>query len=72
MMSTKTISDSFFSLLPSFNVDGSAVYRKVYTTSTSTMDEEPLKALKWEHFDSILEIGRSYLSSTSGGIKDQD
>ena len=64
MMSTKTISDSFFSLLPNFNVDGSAVYRKVYTTSISTMDEEPLKALKWEHFDSILEVGRNYLSNT--------
>lgn len=69
-MSSKTIFDAFFSLLPSFTVDDAAVYRKVSTTATSTVNEEPLRALKWEHYDSILHKGREHLSNIIPGDND--
>lgn len=57
------IFDSFFAPLPSFKVHDDVVYRKA-SAAASTKDEEPLRALKWEESESILQYGRMYLRST--------
>ncbi|PYH96026.1 hypothetical protein BO71DRAFT_397534 [Aspergillus ellipticus CBS 707.79] len=60
---SKVILDVFFSPLPStILVDEAAVYRTVATTSASTLNEEPLRALRLEEASLLAEKGRMHLS----------
>ena len=65
-MGGKTILETFSSSLPDLPLDSSTLeYRKVTTTSASTKAEEPLKALRFNDYHSILDKGRMFLDGIS-------